>query len=98
MDVFLPAWILFAYLAYVFFAERLSLQRPKRFSSEKHGIRAYKRELGYWVLISLLVAGVAVSLFMWEEGPITKGVFSIVLGGVLALPGFIRFRSKQQAG
>jgi len=97
MDIFLPVWILFAYVMYVFTAERLSPLPPTKYDSDKHGILASKRVLGYWILGGFAVAGTAVSFLIGKEPMITKGVISLVLGGTLCLPGLIRFYAKRHA-
>ena len=97
MDVFLPAWIVFAYATYVFIAERISLFPPRKFSSDKHGIRAYKRVLGYWIMGSLMIAGLVVSLLLPGETLLNKGIVSSALSIILCLPGAFNFYMKRQA-
>jgi len=97
VDVFFLSWLLFAYAIYIFIAERLSLFPPRKYNSDKHGIRAYKRVLGYWALGSLVIAGFTGNLLMPNESPIVKGIISIALSVVLCIPGAFRFYLKRHA-
>lgn len=97
MDVFLPVWIILAYAMYVFTAERLSPLPPRKYNLDKHGIRAYKRVLGYWVMLGFIVAGLAVSFLFGHDPLITKGIISMVLGVILSLPGVFWFYTKRRA-
>ena len=97
MDMFLLAWIVLAYVIYVFVAERFSLLPPRKYNSDKHGIRAYKRVLGYWIMGSLVIAGLAVSLLLPDETLLIKGIASFVLSVILCIPGAFNFYLKRQA-
>jgi len=93
LDTFLINWMIFSYAIYVFIAERFSPFQPRKYSSERHGIQAYRRNLGYWAFGGLAASGLIVS-FQEIGSTANKGAFSLALGIIFCVPGIIKFYSK----